>query len=129
MQNYARKYKVEIDTLGFDYIFMDEDPTDYENEIYKPENTSHRQPEDGALVSGLYLEGARWNYERKALDESLPKVLYAKVPIIWLQPIRLAKLEKKDVYECPLYKTAERKGDLSTTGHSTNFIAMTRTPS
>ena len=41
LQNYARKYKVEIDTLGFDFIFLDEDPTDYENEIYKAESTSH----------------------------------------------------------------------------------------
>lgn len=34
LQNYARRYKVEIDTLVFDFDFLDEDPTDYENEIY-----------------------------------------------------------------------------------------------
>jgi dynein heavy chain len=33
-QNFARKYKLEIDTLVYDFDFKSEDPTDYENEVY-----------------------------------------------------------------------------------------------
>ncbi len=39
-----------------------------------------------------------------------------------LEPCTVKDLEKKGYFECPLYKTSKRAGELSTTGHSTNFV-------
>ena len=32
------------------------------------------EPEDGAYIYGLFIQGARFNFERMLLDESLEKV-------------------------------------------------------
>lgn len=43
------------------------------------------------------------------------------LPVVWFYPV--LELPKPDPrYQAPLYKTSERAGTLSTTGHSTNFV-------
>jgi hypothetical protein len=43
-------------------------------------------PEDGAMISGLYFEGCRWDYQNCCLAEQHPKELFSKVPIVHLRP-------------------------------------------
>mmetsp|Transcript_26215 Transcript_26215/g.18602 ORF Transcript_26215/g.18602 Transcript_26215/m.18602 type:complete len:82 (-) Transcript_26215:144-389(-) len=58
------------------------------------------------------------------------KILYNKVPIIHLLPCEKTKLNyhPEKYYKCPLYKTVERWGVLTTTGHSSNFIITVYMP-
>ena len=47
----------------------------------------------------------------------------------WLQPVDVETNVLGGCYNCPFYKTSVRKGELSTTGHSTNFVSYLQTPS
>lgn len=114
MQVYARKTKIPIDTLLFWTNVSDvEDP-----------KFILGRPENGVNVHGLFLQGCTWDVAESTLIESHPGQLFAPVPIILLEPLFQEERLKREQgrYFCPLYKTSERRGTLSTTGHSTNFI-------
>ncbi|CAN0046856.1 unnamed protein product [Scytosiphon promiscuus] len=119
-QTYSRDYKIAIDTLTIDCQVMP-----------FGEDAVTSGPSDGVYIHGLFMEGARFDREEMLMAESIPSCLFDKMPCIWLKPSR-----KEDddgsaakTYNCPLYKTSLRAGTLSTTGHSTNFVAPLTIPS
>ncbi|KAG3085473.1 Dynein heavy chain 1, axonemal [Phytophthora cactorum] len=117
IQNHARRYKLPIDSLSFQFIMKTE----------SVEQLTAR-PVDGCYTYGLFLEGARWNSEMKALDDPLPRELFAKMPVIHLLPQPNREAPQRGIYRCPVYKILTRTGTLSTTGHSTNFVMWLEIP-
>lgn len=61
-QNFARKMKIPIDHIDFDYVTLDN------------EADTRERPADGVLTYGLFLEGCAWDYRSHVLRESEPKV-------------------------------------------------------
>jgi len=122
MQVYARSTKIPIDTLTFWT-----EPTSFEEPASAPAQ------EKGVNVHGLFVQGAGWDVDPKKMVESEAAVLFKELPVIWLNPLLLADFQKSEEepgrYKCPLYKTSERRGVLSTTGHSTNFVTYFYLPS
>ena len=63
---------------------------------------------DGAFIHGLYMEGARWDDKSGSVEESKPKELYAKMPVVLVKAAVFTGAEQKDTYVCPVYKTQDR---------------------
>ncbi|KAI9224435.1 dynein heavy chain and region D6 of dynein motor-domain-containing protein [Blastocladiella britannica] len=116
LQNYARRASLAIDLVALEYLVQ-------------AGSTMGVRPEEGVFVNGIYMEGARWDGNTHAIAESHTKLLYDALPVLWLKPGERAKFKTDNSYDCPVYKTLARRGTLSTTGHSTNYVMSMRIPS
>lgn len=117
LQTYARKTQTPIDALKFRTHVRNYGPDDIQE-----------VPEDGVNMHGLFIEGARWEPNKLCLEDSLPRQPIDAFPVIWLEPVDVGEAIEQGCYPCPLYKTSTRRGELSTTGHSTNFVLFLYVP-
>ena len=120
------------------------------------------EEEEGVLVTGLWLEGARWDRDGACIRGARPGMLHDPLPPVHLlpkdtgssadagrdaggdgmlrrassfasaggdEPLSATSEEAGGgVYVCPVFKTSERFGELSTTGISTNFVMALSLP-
>jgi len=63
---------------------------------------------DGAYVTGLYVEGARWNWNAGLLEECAAREMNSQLPVVVCRAVLSDKVEKSGIYKCPVYKTARR---------------------
>jgi len=79
---------------------------------------------DGAYVTGLFIEGARWDMPTGVLEDSFMKELYPKMPVIQMRAILSEKEDLRGVYVCPVYKQTERATPGTATPGSGFVFAM-----
>ena len=113
-QNYARRHRVPIDTISFQFKAQKAMSEEFAAQV--------RRPSDGVFVHGLFLEGAAWCHDDKVLVEARARELYSEAPVIFLHPGVHPPSNTGGTYDCPVYRTTERKGVLKTTGHSSNYV-------
>ncbi|CAC5361895.1 DNAH [Mytilus coruscus] len=65
-------------------------------------------PREGAYVHGLFMEGARWDIQTGMINEARLKELAPPVPVIFIRAIPVDRMETRNIYECPVYKTKTR---------------------
>ena len=74
------------------------------------------------------MEGMKWNSEVETIDDPNPGEMFSLLPVIHFLPAANVKPDLKD-YRCPVYKISTRRGQLSTTGISTNYVTCMTLPS
>ena len=99
MQTCARKSGEAIDSLSWEFVIIPQDPA-----------SISQHPKDGAYMHGLFLEGARWDYEHGHLTEPHPMELFSDMPIIHFKPTLAKKKIPRGTYQCPTYMYPFRSG-------------------
>ncbi|NXL03800.1 DYH17 protein, partial [Mesembrinibis cayennensis] len=97
MQSMARKNKWPLDKMCLSVEVTKKNRED----ITAP-------PREGSYVHGLFMEGARWDIPSGVIADARLKELTPMMPVIFIRAIPVDRMDTKNVYECPVYKTRMR---------------------
>ena len=99
-QTTARKNGIAIDTLIWEFPVLTQEAEEIQNGA-----------KEGAYISGLFLEGARWDTNGGgSLTEPLPMELVSPMPLVHFKPVDGKKKSTKNIYACPVYMYPVRTG-------------------
>eukprot|EP01063_Lacrimia_lanifica_P004778 TRINITY_DN12719_c0_g2_i1.p1 TRINITY_DN12719_c0_g2~~TRINITY_DN12719_c0_g2_i1.p1 ORF type:complete len:3519 (+),score=1391.25 TRINITY_DN12719_c0_g2_i1:1056-10559(+) len=63
---------------------------------------------DGNRIFGLKMEGAQWDISNNSVEESRMKEQYSVMPVVTVKALPISKIDRRDQYECPVYRTPQR---------------------
>lgn len=91
-----------------------------------------KRPEHGCIISGLYIEGAKWNMDKDCLDYQNPKELVMEMPLLQVIPIEANRVKLRGTLKTPVYVTQARKdamgvglvfeADIKTDKHDSHWV-------
>ena len=76
---------------------------------YQKPNQVLAKPALGCYLSGMYLEGASWDLEKKCLIPQHPKELVMELPLLRVTPIEMNKVRTQNMLKTPIYLTQKRR--------------------
>lgn len=54
------------------------------------------------------MEGARWDTSVNDIQDSIIKDMFPLMPVIHIKSLPLERLDIRNIYDCPVYKTRQR---------------------
>lgn len=103
LQRSARAKRISIDQLDWQFKVM-------HTTIPRELTQQGALPNEGVLIRGLYLEGAKWSKKQNILTNPKPLQLISQMPILHFLPIEKNKKEKGSFYIAPSYIFPVRGG-------------------
>lgn len=99
MQTTARKRGWALDNV---VTFTDPTNMDWE----EPDS----QPEEGAFIHGMFIEGARWDRDAGEIRESFLRDLTPQMPVVHLIAIEASSVHTEGYHDTPCYYVSQRGG-------------------